>query len=105
MIGAINALNWAEMEQTPQYPKGDLRRMLAVLAAIDSLESATLVKLAERTGIDKKTVTNLIEQAREQAGVAVAKNGAVYSIEEWGPVIKKAGAKMCLAGALNAPIM
>lgn len=105
MIGAINALNWVEMEQTPQYPKGDLRRMLAVLGAIDSLESATLVKLAERTGIDKKTVTNLIEQAREQAGVAIAKNGAVYSIEEWGPVIKKTGAKMCLTGALNAPII
>lgn len=79
--------------------------MLVVLAAIDELESATLVKLAERTRIDKKTITNLIEQAREQAGVIVAKNGAVYSIEEWGPVIKKRGANMCLTGALNAPII
>lgn len=93
------------MEQTPQYPKGDLRRMLAVLGAIDSLESATLVKLTERTGIDKKTVTNLIEQAREQAGVVIDKSGAVYSIEDWGPVIKKNGARMCLTGALNAPRM
>jgi hypothetical protein len=93
------------MDQTPQYPKGDLRRMLAVLAAIDSLESATLVKLAERTGIDKKTVTNLIDQARTQAGVLIEKNGAVYSIREWGPVIKKNGARMCLTGALNAPKM
>lgn len=93
------------MEQTPQYPKGDLRRMLAVLAAIDALAPATLVKLAERTGIDKKTVTNLIEQAREQAGVVVVKTGAQYSIEERGPIIKKAGARMCLTGALNAPAM
>jgi hypothetical protein len=93
------------MDQTPQYPKGDLRRMLTVLAAIDSLESATLVKLAERTGIDKKTVTNLIDQARTQAGVLIEKNGAVYSIQEWGPVIKKNGARMCLTGALNAPKM
>lgn len=93
------------MALTPQYPKGDLRRMLAVLAAIDALAPATLVKLAERTGIDKKTVTNLIEQAREQAGVIVVKSGAEYSIEEWGPIIKKAGAKMCLTGALNAPNM
>lgn len=91
------------MEQAPQYPKGDLRRMLAVLAAIDSMEIATLVKLAERTGIDKKTVTNLVEQAREQAGVVIVKNGAAYTIENWGPVIKKAGATMCLTGALNAP--
>ncbi|RSZ57475.1 hypothetical protein HF313_11405 [Massilia atriviolacea] len=77
--------------------------MLSVLAAIDSLDSATLVKLAERTGIDKKTVTSLIEQARTQAGVIVAKNGPVYIIQEWGPVIKKNGARMCLEGALNAP--
>jgi hypothetical protein len=93
------------MDQTPQYPKGDLRRMLAVLAAIDTLESATLVRLADRTGIDKKTVTNLIEQARAQAGVVVAKTGPVYTITEWGPVIKKTGARMCLTGALNAPII
>lgn len=93
------------MTQTPQYPKGDLRRMLAVLAAIDALAPATLVKLAERTGIDKKTVTNLIDQAREQAGVIVVKSGAQYTIEEWGPIIKKSGAKMCLNGALNAPII
>lgn len=73
--------------------------MLVVLAAIDSLAPATLVKLAERTGIDKKTVTNLIEQARQQAGVRIVKSGAQYSIEEWGPIIKKAGAKMCLSGA------
>jgi hypothetical protein len=91
------------MQEVPQYPKGDLRRMLAVLAAIDSMEPATLVKLAERTGIDKKTVSNLIEQAREQAGVMVSKNGPAYTIEDWGPVIKKNGAKMSLTGALNAP--
>lgn len=90
------------MDQAPQYPKGDLRRMLSVLAAIDSMQPATLVKIAERTGIDKKTVTNLIEQARTQAGVSITKGGAVYAIENWGPVLKKAGAKMCLTGAFNA---
>lgn len=74
--------------------------MLVVLAAIDSLAPATLVKLAERTGIDKKTVTNLIEQAREQAGVVIVKSGAQYSIEEWGPIIKKTGAKNVLNGGI-----
>lgn len=93
------------MEEIQQYPKGDLRRMLSVLAAIDSMQQATLVKIVSRTGIDKKTVTNLIVQAREQAGVSITKDGAVYSIENWGPVIKKAGAKMCLTGAFNAPNM
>ena len=93
------------MKAIPKYPKGDLRRMLSVLAAIDSLESATLVRIVERTGIDKKTVTNLIDQAQEQAGAKVEKSGAVYTLVDWGPVIKKSGAKMCLTGALNAPIV
>ena len=43
----------------PQYPKGDLRRMLAVLGAIET-GSSTLVQIAAATGLDKKTVTNLI---------------------------------------------
>lgn len=92
-------------EQAPHYPKGDFRRTLSVLAAIDSLQTATLVRIVERTGIDKKTVTSLIEQARLQTGVVVLKEGAVYTIEDWGPVIKKAGAKLALTGALNAPII
>lgn len=91
------------MNDIPVYPKGDLRRMLAVLAAIDSLDNPTLVRIVARTGIDKKTVTHLIEQARVQAGVEIDKNGPVYQLVEWGPVIKKTGAKLALTGALNAP--
>lgn len=87
----------------PQYPKGDLRRMLAVLAAIDAVADATLVKVVARTGIDKKTVTVLVKQACEQAGVRVEKEGAIYRLVDWGPVLKKGGAKMALTGALNAP--
>ncbi|AZM87067.1 hypothetical protein EIP87_34195 (plasmid) [Pseudomonas aeruginosa] len=93
------------MTDPVNYPKGDLRRMLAVLAAIEGMRDATLVKIAARTGIDKKTVTNLIAQAGEQAHVLIDKNGPVYSIADWGPVLKKAGAKMALTGALNAPNM
>lgn len=85
------------------YPKGDLRRMLLVLAAIDDLPGATLVKIAERTGLDKKTVFNLIHQASVQAHVGIIKTGPVYMITDWGPVIKRAGAKLALTGALNAP--
>ena len=93
------------MTEVTQYPKGDLRRMLSVLAAIDSMQDATLVKIVTKTKIDKRTVTHLIEQARTQAGVAVVKTGPVYVIEDWGPVIRKTGAKMILTGALNAPIL
>lgn len=91
------------MDWAPSYPKGDLRRMLVVLAAIDELDVATLVRIADLTGLDKKTVIHLIDQARTQAGVVVGKNKAVYSITEWGPVIKREGARNYLLGALNAP--
>lgn len=88
------------MPDVVSYPKGDLRRMLSVLAAIDAIPHATLVKVVGRTGIDKKTVTNLIAQAGEQAGVKITKTGAVYTLVEWGPIFKGAGAKMALTGAL-----
>jgi 2-hydroxychromene-2-carboxylate isomerase len=94
-----------QLKQAPPYPKGDLRRMLVVLGAIDELRPATLVRIAERTGLDKKTIINLIDQARIQAGVKVDKDKAVYSITEWGPVIKREGALDYLRGALNAPTM
>lgn len=79
--------------------------MLVVLAAIDSPQGASLVRIVERTGLDKKSVTRLIEQAREQASVGITKDGPIYRIEDWGPVIKKAGAKLALAGAFDAPII
>lgn len=88
----------------PHYPKGDLRRMLAVLGAIET-GSITLVQIAAATGLDKKTVTSLIAQAGEQASVAISKSGASYTLESWGPVLKKDGSKMALTGALNAPTM
>lgn len=102
-MGAFTAPMSDTMSNAVIYPKGDLRRMLSVLAAIDSIQGATLVKVVARTGVDKKTVTTLIAQAGSQAGVQITKNGPVYVIENWGPIFKKAGAKMALMGALNAP--
>jgi hypothetical protein len=91
------------MAETPNYHKGDLRRLLAVVSAIDSTQPATLVRVAERTGIDKKTVTYLIAKARVQAGIIISKVGSQYIIEDWGPVIKRAGAKLALTGELGDP--
>jgi len=91
------------MTKTPQYPKGDLRRMLAVLAAIDTPQGSSLVRIAADTGLDKKTVTSMIEQARVQADVSIEKDGAIYRVTDWGRVIKKSGARLALTGALNAP--
>ena len=59
---------------TPSYPKGDTRRLLALLAAIDALApSATLVKIAAMTGMPKRSITDLIDQAW-QVGVTLAKD-------------------------------
>lgn len=85
------------------YPKGDLRRMLSVLAAIDSIRDATLLKIVETSGLDKKTVTNLIAQAGEQAGVKITKTASVYELVDWGPVIKREGAIRALAGVVGVP--
>lgn len=89
--------------EIPQYPKGDLRRMLAVLAAIDAPGGATLVQIVARTGLDKKSVTRLIGQSVEQANVAVEKEGPVYRITGWGQILRRTGVKKVLTGALNAP--
>lgn len=86
----------------PAYPKGDLRRMLAVLGAIDAGHD-TLVQIASVTGIDKRSVTHLIGQAADQARVKITKVGPTYLINGWGPFLRQDGAKKALQGALNAP--
>ena len=62
--------------------------MLSVLAAIDSLDNPTLVRIVERTGIDKKTVTHLIEQARTSR-CRNRKKWPSISIDQLGAVIKR----------------
>lgn len=92
------------MKTPPIYPKGDLRRMLLILAVLHQSESGvTLVNLANRTGLSKKTVTDLIASAGEQAAVEIEKIGPVYHLKNIGPVFKIDGAKKALQGALNAP--
>lgn len=90
------------MSDVPTYPKGDLRRMLVVLGAIQEAGEASLIQIAARTGLDKKTVSDLIVKSQEQAGVNVLKAGSKYRIESLGPVFKAEGCKKALIGALNA---
>ena len=89
-------------DQQRPFPKGDFRRLAAVLHAIDQLQPATLVRIAAATGLDKRTVTGLVAQA-DQAGVTIAKEGPVYTIADWGPVIRKSGLRKLLTGVLNPP--
>lgn len=71
-----------------------------VLGAIDSMKPATLVKVSAMTGLDKKTVTTLIALAQEQACVEIKKTDAVYAITSWGPVLKRSGCRLALAGGI-----
>ncbi|WP_455233505.1 hypothetical protein [Geopseudomonas aromaticivorans] len=88
------------MSEPVVYDKGDMRRLLAVLAAIAEIPDATLVKVVARTGIDKKSVTFLIEQAVYEAGVVIDKDGAVYRIQDWGAIAAN-GARKALLGTLG----
>lgn len=82
-------INPAEsLVQAPLYAKGDLRRTLAVLGAIDENKGATLVQIARRTGLDNRSVIHLIEKSQIEAGVVIRKDGPVYTLVDLGPVFK-----------------
>lgn len=70
--------------------------MLMVLAAIAELKPATLVRIAARTAIPKRTVTDLVRKARVQAGVNISKRGPAYRILDWGSVLQRKGAMQAL---------
>lgn len=77
----------------PQYPKGDARRLFVVLAAIDHLERPTLTTIAAYTSHNKGTIDADVQKLREQYGVEIEREGAVFGIRAWGDVLKKAGVK------------
>ncbi|QMI49997.1 hypothetical protein MBR110_30055 (plasmid) [Burkholderia sp. MBR-1] len=71
--------------------------MLAVLGALDSPDiTHTLVQISAAVGLDKHTVTRMIKQAQEQAGVTIEKVGATYFIRDWGLAIRPEGARATL---------
>jgi hypothetical protein len=79
------------------YPKGDLRRLLAVLGAIDQLAHPTLSSISAALGFGPTgghTVRRLMEQASEQAGVKISRVGFTYRIDDWGPALARGGALM-----------
>lgn len=76
-----------------QFPKGDARRLFALLAAIEALERPTLTTLADFTGHNKGTISADIEKLCEQYGAKIVKEDAVFRIISWGNVLKKAGVK------------
>ncbi|WP_454727768.1 MULTISPECIES: hypothetical protein [Cupriavidus] len=89
--------------KTP-YRRGDLRRMLAVLAAIDRPHGARLVDITQATGLDKKSVTLLLAQAAEEAGVAIRRDAMRFHVADWGPVIRRTGVRLALTAQLGGTV-
>lgn len=88
----------------PEYGKGDFRKTVMVLAAMQRLQSpekgVSLMSLVDATGLDKKTIFVAIRTATVQAGVHVAQERALYRITNWGPLISPEGAALALKGRL-----
>ena len=76
------------------FPRGDVRRLFIVLAAIDALgDEATIVQISENTGVNKGQIATVIEQAREQLGMHIDKAGPVYRIRRWGKLVNPDGVR------------
>lgn len=71
-----------------QFPKGDVRRLLTIAHAIATMERPTLSSLSAETGHHKQSISDAVAKVREQLGVVIEKEDAVYRLVSWGPVIK-----------------
>lgn len=80
------------------FPKGDVRRYITLLSAIERLGEPTLVQLERETGHNRGTIPADIEKIREQLCVDIVKDGACYRIENMGPLLIVTGIIKCLQG-------
>lgn len=78
--------------------------MLSVLGVIDSPNGATLTQIAATTGLDRKTVFDLIEKAADQADVRIEKIDSNYILKDLGPTFKDKGVSAAwrMLAVLNA---
>lgn len=88
-------------DSKPQFPRGDVRRLLRLALAMSELERPTLNALAAETGHHKQTILDDVPRLRDQLGIQVEKEGSEYRLLEWGPVIKKSGIKKLLQGQMG----
>ncbi|WP_153785286.1 hypothetical protein [Pseudomonas sp. EMN2] len=85
----------------PQYPKGHTGRLLVTLAAIEQLKRPTVTTIAELTGLSKGKVDDYVQALCNELGVKISKTESVYSIDDWGVILKRAGVKTTLKVPLN----
>ena len=82
----------------PQYPPGDVRRLLVLLAAIDLLERPTQTAVADLSGQSRETLDTDVGRLRKEFGISIHKIGEVYHIEAWGDLLIKNGVQRLLRG-------
>jgi len=79
-----------------QYPKGDVRRLFVLLAAIDQLERPTLATLRDFTGYLKGNIDPDVTKICTQLGVQIIKEGPIYRIVDWGRIVIREGVHLVL---------
>ena len=74
------------------FPKGDSRRYLLVLAAIDAMKKgeATMHRVSTALGCTRAEAGRAVDVAQEQFGVRFERDGSAYIISSWG-ALRKAG--------------
>jgi hypothetical protein len=84
------------------YPKGDVRRLLALAVAIADAERATITTLSTQTGRHKQAIQDDIAKLHE-LGIVVdkEKDGPVYTLVSWGPILKPGQLRKFLLGKIN----
>lgn len=80
-------------ESKPQFPRGDVRRLLRLALAMAELERPTLNALAAETGHHKQTILDDVPRLREQLGVLIEKREPNTGLSIGGLLSKRRGLK------------
>jgi hypothetical protein len=85
-----------------QYPKGDVRRIFVLIAAIDLLRRPTITELEQYTGWNRGSINRDISKISVQFDVSIVKQDGAYRILDWGQVLRREGVKKSLTGLHDA---
>lgn len=92
------------MQNDPKpFPKGDIRRLLALALVIDKDGPMSLSDITTNTGHNKGTVDADIVKLNDQLGVTIHKNDsrpAMYNLESWGVLLQRENVEKFLQKAL-----
>lgn len=84
-----------------QYTKGDVRRLLLLIAAIDHIERPTMHTLSQFLGCSNANVAKSVEKITEQLDVTIVNLDSVYRIKDWGVLLNKKSVRNILHSKLK----